>query len=354
MSTIATDTAATDIADRADIRQQLSQAIANAPSRASNTPELWHKCVGLLKEKNAVLISHYYVDDQLQQLAEATGGYVGDSLQMAQFGSRCDNPLLIIAGVRFMGETAKILNPDKTVLMLDLKTECSLDLSCPADKFAELCDQYPNHTKVVYANTSAEVKALSDWVVTSSIAVPLIEHLDQVGEQIIWAPDKHLGHYLNTATGANMLLWDGACVVHEEFKSHLLDQMMTVYPQAAVLAHPESPESVLERAHAIGSTSQLIDYARHLDYQQFIVATDRGIFYKMKQIVPDKEFIIAPTAGEGASCRSCAHCPWMALNSLEKLALSLEQHSNAIEIESSVIERALIPLERMLHFGASL
>ena len=345
---------ATEIADRAEISQLLDQAIANAPSSKSNTPELWRKCVRLLKEKNAVLISHYYVDALLQKLAEETGGYVGDSLQMAQFGAHCDSPLLVIAGVRFMGETAKILNPDKTVLMLDLKTECSLDLSCPADKFAEFCDKHPNHTKVVYANTSAKVKAMSDWVVTSSIAVPLIEHLEQKGEQIIWAPDKHLGSYLNKTTGANMLLWDGACVVHEEFKSHLLSNMMALYPQAAVLAHPESPEPVLEKASAIGSTSQLIEYARTLEYQQFIVATDIGIFYKMKQAVPEKELIIAPTAGEGANCRSCAHCPWMALNSLESLASSLEHQSSAIEIEPSIIKRALIPLNRMLKFSDSL
>ena len=344
----------TDISETSRIRLLLDKALANEPKPQDNSDAYWQRCVDLLQSKKARLIAHYYVDDQLQKLAEETNGYVGDSLQMAQFGAQCEDQILVVAGVRFMGETAKILSPNKTVLMPDLNTECSLDLACPADQFAAFCDQHPNHVKVVYANTSAEVKAMSDWVVTSSIAVPLIEHLDQQGQQIIWAPDQHLGRYLNTTTGANMLLWDGACVVHEEFRGQLLHDVAAVYPEAAILAHPESPASVLEQATAIGSTSQLINYARTLDYQQFIVATDRGIFYKMKQAVPDKELIVAPTAGQGATCRSCGHCPWMRLNSLRNLAETLENETNAITIEQTIIDKALIPLQRMLDFGASL
>ncbi|HAK16359.1 MAG TPA: quinolinate synthase, partial [Acinetobacter junii] len=270
-----------------------------------------------LKKRDAVLVAHYYCDPDVQELAELTGGCVSDSLEMARFGRDHAASTLVVAGVKFMGETAKILSPEKTVLMPTLEATCSLDLGCPVDEFTAFCDQHPDHTVVVYANTSAAVKARADWVVTSSCAVEIIEHLDSLGEKIIWAPDQHLGRYIQKKTGADMLLWDGACIVHEEFRARGIAQMKALYPDAAVLVHPESPESVVDIADAVGSTSQLIKAAQTLPHKQMIVATDRGIFYKMQQAAPDKELFEAPTAGEGATCRSCAHCPWMAMNELD-------------------------------------
>ena len=309
-----------------------------------------------LAQKNAVIIAHYYTDPEIQSLAEATGGFVGDSLEMAKFGNQHKATTLIIAGVRFMGETAKILTPEKTVLMPTLEAECSLDLGCPEDAFKTFCDQHPEHQIVVYANTSAAVKARADWVVTSSIAVDLIEHLDAAGKKIIWGPDRHLGSYIAKKTGAEMLLWQGECIVHDEFSSKALLDMKALYPDAAVLVHPESPSSVVDIADAVGSTSQLIHAATTLPHQRLIVATDRGIFYKMQQKVPNKELLIAPTAGAGATCRSCAHCPWMAMNGLKSILESLTEnaHQHEIFVDAKTREKALIPLNRMIDFSAQL
>lgn len=305
----------------------------------------------LLKEQDAVLVAHYYVHEDLQRLAEETGGYVSDSLDMARFGHEHPARTLVVAGVRFMGETAKILNPEKRVLMPTLKAECSLDLGCPADKFIPFCDQHPDRTVVVYANTSAEVKARADWVVTSSIAVKLIQHLKDKGEKILWAPDKHLGSYIRKVTDADMLLWNGACVVHEAFKGQALQALKTQHPDAAILAHPESPAPVLELADVVGSTTQLIKAAKDLPNQKLIVATDNGIFYKMQQTAPGKILLEAPTAGHGATCVSCAHCPWMAMNDLRKLAQVLETGENEIKIDEGVRIRALKATQRMLEFA---
>lgn len=308
----------------------------------------------LLKARNAVLIAHYYTDPEIQALAEATGGFIGDSLEMARFGKQHSATTLIVAGVRFMGETAKILTPDKQVLMPTLEATCSLDLGCPAEPFAEFCDAHPDRTVVVYANTSAAVKARADWVVTSSIAVDVIDHLDSLGQKILWAPDRHLGSYIANKTGADMLLWQGACIVHDEFKSRALHQLKAQYPDAAVLVHPESPAAVVEMADAVGSTTQLIKASQTLPHQRFIVATDRGIFYKMQQLSPGKEFIEAPTGGDGATCRSCAHCPWMAMNGLKAIhdALSEGASSHEIHVDAVVREKALAPLMRMVEFQA--
>ncbi|NKI74159.1 quinolinate synthase NadA [Dickeya sp. CFBP 2040] len=309
----------------------------------------------LLKVRNAVLVAHYYTDPEIQSIAEETGGCVADSLEMARFGRTHAASTLVVAGVRFMGETAKILNPEKTVLMPTLEAECSLDLGCPVEAFSAFCDSHPDRTVVVYANTSAAVKARADWVVTSSIAVELIEHLDSLGETIIWGPDRHLGRYVQQQTGADMLCWQGACVVHDEFKTQALRRMKALYPQAAVLVHPESPHNVVEMADAVGSTSQLIQAAKQLPHSELIVATDRGIFYKMQQACPEKVLLEAPTAGEGATCRSCAHCPWMAMNGLEAIATALEKpevsHHHTIEVDADIRERALVPLNRMLEFA---
>ena len=270
---------------------------------------------------------------------------------MARFGNQHPAKTVVVAGVKFMGETAKILNPEKRVLMPTLEATCSLDLGCPVDEFTAFCDAHPDYTVVVYANTSAAVKARADWVVTSSIAVDVVEHLAAQGKKIIWAPDKHLGRYVQKETGAEMLLWDGSCIVHEEFKARGILDLKKVYPNAAVLVHPESPESVVDIADAVGSTSQLIKASQTLLNQQFIVATDRGIFYKMQQASPHKEFMEAPTAGNGATCRSCAHCPWMAMNALENLAQVLETDSPEVLVDADLIPQALIPLQRMLDFA---
>ncbi|CAM3798781.1 Quinolinate synthase A [Vibrio aerogenes CECT 7868] len=310
----------------------------------------------LLAEQNAVLIAHYYTDPEIQALAEESGGFVGDSLEMAKFGNRHPATTLVIAGVRFMGESAKILTPEKRILMPTLEAECSLDLGCPVDKFTAFCDEHPDHTVVVYANTSAAVKARADWVVTSSIALDIVEHLDSQDKKIIWGPDRHLGSYIEKQTGAEMLLWHGECVVHDEFSADTLRKMKAMYPDAAVLVHPESPASVVALADAVGSTSQLIKAAKSLPHKQMIVATDRGIFYKMQQMVPEKELFEAPTAGAGATCRSCAHCPWMAMNGLKAIELALreggEQHE--IFVDDAIRDKALISLNRMLDFAAQM
>ena len=305
----------------------------------------------LLTAQKAVLVAHYYTDEDLQSLAEETGGKVADSLEMARFGTETDAETLVVCGVRFMGETAKILNPEKRVLMPDLGATCSLDEGCPAAEFSAFCDAHPDHTVVVYANTSAEVKARADWVVTSSIALPVIEHLAAQGQKIIWAPDRHLGHYIERMTGAEMLLWNGACVVHEEFKSFALERVRRLHPNAAVLVHPESPDEVVDQADVVGSTSQLIRAVTELPNPEFIVATDAGIFWKMRQLAPHKILIPAPTAGEGATCESCAHCPWMAMNALQNLETVLQTGDQEIQIDPATRERALKPIRRMLDFA---
>ncbi|MCB1918433.1 MAG: quinolinate synthase NadA [Candidatus Competibacteraceae bacterium] len=305
----------------------------------------------LLKKRDATLVAHYYTSPELQELADATGGYVSDSLDMARFGAECPSSTLIVAGVRFMGETAKILNPEKRVLMPDLHAECSLDLGCPADEFSAFCDQYPDRTVVVYANTSAAVKARSDWVVTSGIALELIKHLAEKGEKLIWAPDRHLGAYVQQQTGVDMLLWNGACVVHEAFKADGLQQLRTEHPDAQVLVHPESPLDVIAQADLVGSTTALVKAVQELPAKKFIVATDNGLFHKMKLAAPDKTLLEAPIMGKSATCVSCAHCPWMAMNGLRNLARVLETGDHEIYIDEAIRERAALPIRRLLDFA---
>ena len=307
-----------------------------------------------LEREDAVLVAHYYTAPEIQALAEETGGCVSDSLEMARFGHDHKASTLIVAGVKFMGETAKILTPEKRVLMPTLEATCSLDIGCPVEEFSAFCDAHPDRKVVVYANTSAAVKARSDWVVTSSIALDITEHLHDQGEKIIWAPDRHLGDYVQRQTGADILMWDGACIVHEEFKTRALKDLKLVYPEAAVLVHPEAPAQVIDLADRVGSTTQIINAAREMPQQQFIVATDQGIFYKMQQMAPDKELIIAPTAGEGATCRSCAHCPWMAMNELEALAEVFERQDNEVFVDPAIGKQALVPLNRMMDFARGL
>jgi len=309
------------------------------------------KIKALLKQKNAVVIAHYYVDDELQSLAEDTGGYVSDSLDMANFGAQHSASTLVICGVRFMGETSKILSPEKTIIMPTLDAECSLDLGCPIEEFSAFCDQYPDREVVVYANTSVEVKARADWIVTSSNAIQIVNHLMAEGKKIVWGPDRHLGQYIKNKTNADMIMWQGNCVVHDEFKLYELEQLMDKYPDAEVLVHPESPQSVIAKADFVGSTKQIIAAGKESKADTLIIATDHGLFYKMSQAVPDKRLIPAPTGGKGATCKSCAHCPWMAMNTLVNLYEALRDNTNKVEVDEAVRQKALIPLNRMIDFS---
>ena len=308
----------------------------------------------LLRERNAVLVAHYYVDGVIQDLATETGGLVADSLEMARFGRDHSAQTLIVAGVRFMGETAKILSPEKTVLMPDLQANCSLDLGCPADAFAQFCDAHPDRTVVVYANTSAAVKARADWMVTSSCAVSIVKHLHSQGEKILFAPDRHLGHYIAEQTGADMLLWEGHCIVHDEFKAVELSSLKERHPEAMVLVHPEAPAGVIALADHVGSTTAMINAVVENDAKSFIVATDQGILHRMRQLAPEKTLIEAPTAGTSATCKSCAHCPWMAMNGLKALRDALLRSGAPYEIHvpTDTAEKAVNCINRMLAFTA--
>jgi len=308
------------------------------------------RAAALLKAHDAVLVAHYYVDGDLQDLALETGGIVADSLEMARFGRDHAAQTLVVAGVRFMGESAKILSPAKRVLMPDLDATCSLDLGCPPEDFAAFCDAHPDRQVVVYANTSAAVKARADWMVTSSCALAIVEHLKAQGQKILWAPDRHLGRYIQEQTGADMVMWNGACIVHDEFKGIELDLLRCEHPGALVLVHPESPKSVVEQADVVGSTSQLLNAVVGGTASTYIVATDNGILHRMRQLAPGKTLIEAPTAGNSATCKSCAHCPWMAMNALQGVVDCLEGSHGEIVVDEPVRSQALGCIERMLDF----
>ena len=335
-----------------------SSCTANAWARVAATPTAAERTAlkqdirRLLKEKQAVLVAHYYVDSDLQDLAEETGGCVSDSLEMARFGRDHPAQTLVVAGVRFMGETAKILSPEKRILMPDLDATCSLDLGCPVDEFTAFCDAHPDRTVVVYANTSAAVKARADWMVTSSIGLEIVAHLHAQGKKILWAPDKHLGGYIQQKTGADMLLWQGSCLVHDEFKGVELELLRKEHPNAKILVHPESPAAVVAQADMVGSTSQMSAAAQQLDAREFIVATDNGILHKMRMAAPGKVFYDAPTAGNSATCKSCAHCPWMAMNGLQNLHHVLLTGSNEIHVDPALGRKASVCIDRMLDFAA--
>ncbi len=345
---------ASPLAKKAEISvpETVPQAPAG-PSLYGEQTALAKETRRLLARRDAVLVAHYYTAPELQDLAEESGGVVADSLEMARFGHTHPASTLVVAGVRFMGETAKILNPEKRVLMPDLAATCSLDQGCPAEEFSRFCDAHPDRTVVVYANTSAAVKARADWVTTSGTSVKLVRYLAERGERILWAPDRYLGEYVQRATGADMLLWRGACVVHEEFKAELLRALRRRHPDAAVLVHPESPAGVIEQADVVGSTTELIEAVKRLSAPKFIVATDNGILHQMRKLAPGKLFLEAPTAGAGATCESCAHCRWMAMNSLEKLHRVLQYGGNEILIGEGVRHLALKPIKRLLEFAAA-
>ena len=332
-------------------------AALSAVSPAHHRASLIDSIRTALRALDAVVIAHYYVEGELQDLAEATGGCVGDSLEMARFGRDHPARTLIVGGVRFMGETAKILSPGKRVIMPTVEATWSLDQGCPAAEFSAFCDQHPDRTVVVYANTSAAVKARADWVATSSTGLDIIRHLHARGEKILWAPDIHLGRYLQVQTGADMLLWNGSCIVHDEFKAIELDLMRREHPQAKVLVHPESPAGVVAQADVVGSTTQLLLASQRLPDREFIVATDNGILHKMRQAQPEKRFLEAPTAGSGATCKSCAHCPWMAMNTLERLLATLQQAlqgpcGDEIQVDAGTASLARRSIDRMMDFAA--
>jgi quinolinate synthase len=334
---------------------RIEQAWARVPLAPppAERGQLKARAAALLKQHNAVLVAHYYVDGDLQDLALETGGCVADSLEMARFGRDHAAQTLVVAGVRFMGETSKILSPAKRVLMPDLEATCSLDLGCPPDEFARFCDAHPDRRVVVYANTSAAVKARADWMVTSSCALAIVQHLKDRGHKILWAPDRHLGRYIRDQTGADMLLWNGECIVHDEFKALELELMKREHPGAPVLVHPESPAGVVALADVVGSTSQLIKAVVDGTASTYIVATDNGILHRMKQLAPGKTLLEAPTAGQSATCKSCAHCPWMAMNAVQGVIDCLEHGRGEVSVPEPTRAQALGCIDRMLAFVAA-
>lgn len=304
----------------------------------------------LKREKNAVILGHYYQRGEIQDIAD----FVGDSLAMAQWASKVEADVLVVCGVHFMGETAKILCPDKLVLVPDLNAGCSLADSCPADEFAEFVAAHPDHQVISYVNTSAAVKAHTDVVVTSSNARQIVESFPQ-DAKLIFGPDRNLGGYINSITGRNMLLWDGACHVHSQFSVEALIELKKQYPNAAVLAHPECKGVILKLADVIGSTAALLSYAQKSDKRQFIVVTESGILHEMQKSCPDKEFIPAPpeTTEGGTSC-GCNECNYMRLNTLEKVYNCLRYEYPQIEVDASIAEKAIKPIERMLELSEKL
>lgn len=304
----------------------------------------------LLVKQGAVIVAHFYTNATIQHLAQATGGMVGDSLEMAAFGQRTTASTLLVVGVRFMGETAKILNPEKRVLVPTREADCSLDSCCTAEDFAQFKQDHPERVAVVYANTSAAVKAQADWVVTSSIAVPLVDHLHHQGKKILWATDRYLGDYVRRKTGADLVSWPGSCVVHEQFDAQRLLQLKQLYPNAAVLVHPESPAAVIELADVVGSTAQLLAASAQLPQELMIIATDEGIIYQMQLRSPHKRFLVAPTQTMNRPCHNCAICPWMAMNSVDGILRSLREEVDEILLPPELIQQAAVPLKKMLAF----
>ena len=306
--------------------------------------ELIEKINSLRKEKNAIILSHFYQDDAIQDIAD----FVGDSLALAQWAAKTKSEIIVLCGVHFMGETAKILSPDKKVLIPDLKAGCSLADSCPADEFGDFVKNNPNHKVITYVNTTAAVKALTDIVVTSSNAKEIVDSLP-ANEKIIFGPDKNLGDYINKVTGRNMLLWDGACHVHEQFSLEKILELKSQYPEALLLAHPECRKYILEIADHIGSTSSILKYATQSDNKEFIVATEAGILHEMKKQNPNKIFLPAPP--EDASC-ACNECFYMKMNTLEKLYICLKNEQPEILIEEELRKKAVKSINRMMEISA--
>ncbi len=306
--------------------------------------ELIDKIDSLRKEKNAIILAHYYQDADIQDIAD----FVGDSLALAQWAAKTTADIIVLCGVHFMGETAKILSPDKRVFIPDIMASCSLAESCPADEFEKFIELHPGHTVISYVNTTAAVKALTDIVVTSTNAKQIVDSLP-LDEKIIFGPDKNLGDYINKLTGRNMLLWDGACHVHEQFSFEKILQLKREYPDALLLVHPECRKYIIEIADHVGSTSSIISFARNSEKRQFIVATESGILHQMQKENPDKEFIPAPP--EDSTC-ACNDCFYMKMNTLEKLYLCLKNETPEIFVDEKIRIQAVKPIERMLEISA--
>ena len=300
----------------------------------------------LKKEKNAVILGHYYQKGEIQDIAD----YIGDSLALAQIAAKTDADILVMCGVHFMGETAKVLCPDKKVLVPDLNAGCSLADSCPADKFAEFVKAHPGYTVISYVNTTAAVKAVTDVVVTSTNAKQIVESFPK-DEKIIFGPDRNLGNYINSITGREMLLWDGACHVHEQFSVEKIVELKVQYPDAVVLAHPECKSVALKLADMVGSTAALLKYAVNSDKQRFIVATEAGILHEMQKKCPQKTFIPAPP--NDSTC-GCNECNFMRLNTLEKLYNCLKYEFPEVTVDPEVAREAVKPIKRMLEISAKL
>ncbi len=294
----------------------------------------------LKKDLNAVILAHYYQEDDIQDIAD----FVGDSLDLSRKAAATKADVIVFSGVKFMAETAKILSPGKTVIFPDEKAGCSLEDSCPPDKFKAWRAQYPDHISLTYINSSAEVKALTDIVVTSSNAEYIVNQIPQ-DKGILFAPDKYLGGYLAKKTGRNMVLWPGTCIVHEQFSAKEITKLMVQHPEAAFIAHPECPPDVLDMAEHVGSTSSLLKYVTDSPIKKFIVGTEQGIFHQMRKANPDKEFIAAP--GADGNC-NCANCPFMKLNTLEKIYLCMVNKAPRIEMDANLMDRARHSLEKML------
>jgi len=318
-----------------------------APAQTENLASLAHldlerEIARLKREMNAVILAHYYQDSEIQDLAD----FVGDSLQLSQQAAAASADVIVFAGVLFMAETAKILNPDKLVLLPDLKAGCSLADGCPAHLFRPFRARYPDHIVVSYINCSAEVKALSDIICTSSNAEKIIRQIPPE-QPILFAPDQHLGRYLMKKTGRELLLWPGSCMVHEMFSERSLVQLKERHPQALVLAHPECAEAVLRHADYVGSTTGILNYAKQSLANEFIVATESGILHQMKKACPEKTFISAP--GDGGC--ACSECPHMKLNTMEKLYLCMKNRKPEITLDEGLRQRALQPIARMLEMS---
>ena len=304
------------------------------------TVQLVEEINRLKKEKNAVILSHFYVDGPLQDIAD----YVGDSLGLAQAAANTNAEMIVFVGVHFMAETAKIINPGKKVILPDLKASCSLAESAPADKFAAFKAQYPDHKVITYVNASAALKTMSDIVCTSANAKQVVESFPK-DEKLIFAPDKNLGNYINSVTGRNMVLWDGACMVHEQYSVERIVELMDQHPDAEFIAHPECEKPVLLLAKHIGSTTALLNYVQKSEAKKFIVATESGILHQMTKACPEKIFIPAPSADSTCACNDCS---FMKLNSLQKLYICLKYEQPEVTLPMDVIEKARIPIQRML------
>lgn len=319
-------------------------SVDNNHGGSKSKEELIEEINRLKKEREAVIMAHYYQQGDIQDIAD----YIGDSLALAQIAAKTDAKVIVMCGVHFMGETAKILCPDKTVLVPDMEAGCSLADSCDAKEFEEFIKEHPNHTVISYVNTTAAVKALTDIVVTSGNARKIVESLDK-DEKIIFGPDKNLGGYINSVSRRNMVLWNGACHVHEQFSLEKIKELKKEHPEALVLVHPECKKPLQLIADKIGSTAVLLDFAGKSDAKEFIVATESGILHEMQKKYPDKLFIPAPP--NDSSC-ACNECSYMKLNTLQKVRDALANMSPAIEVDAAVAERARKPIERMLEITA--